>query len=166
MIMNFLHKLNINTIMNRIITIITFVAIAANLSAQPRDHMDDERWERFRSEKVAFLSTTLDLTPAEAEKFWPVYNQLEKERWEIHKLRRQVEEKVQEAEENMSDQRIKQLTREFAGSMKKEADMVTSYNEKLLEILPPKKVLKLYKAENEFRMHMIKKFRDKRRSDN
>jgi hypothetical protein len=151
--------------MNRIIAIFTFIALALSLSAQPRDQMDGDRWERFRSEKVAFLSTNLDLTPAEAQKFWPVYNQLEKERWEIHKLRRQVEENVQEAEENMSDQKIKQLTREFAGTMRKEADMVSSYNEKLLEILPPKKVLKLYKAENEFRMYMIKKFRDKKRGE-
>jgi hypothetical protein len=163
--MNFLHKLNNNITMNRIVAIFTFIALAFNLSAQPRDQMDGDRWERFRSEKVAFLSTNLDLTPAEAQKFWPVYNQLEKERWEIHKLRRQVEANVQEAEENMSDQKIKQLTREFAGTMKKEADMVSSYNEKLLEILPPKKVLKLYKAENEFRMYMIKKFRDKKRGE-
>jgi hypothetical protein len=163
--MNFLHKLNNNITMNRIVAIFTFIALAFNLSAQPRDQMDGDRWERFRAEKVAFLSTNLDLTPAEAQKFWPVYNQLEKERWEIHKLRRQVEANVQEAEENMSDQKIKQLTREFAGTMKKEADMVSSYNEKLLEILPPKKVLKLYKAENEFRMYMIKKFRDKKRGE-
>jgi len=151
--------------MNKIIAIITFIAVAANISAQPRDQMDGDRWERFRSEKVAFLSTNLELTPAEAQKFWPVYNQLEKERWELHKMRREVEENVQEAEENISDQRIRQLTRDFTETMKKEADMVSNYNEKLLEILPPKKVLKLYKAENEFKMYMIKKFRDKRRSE-
>ncbi len=151
--------------MNRIVLIIVSITITLNLFAQPKDQKDGDRWERFRSEKVAFLSTNLELTPAEAQRFWPVYNQLEKERWEIHKLRRQVEENVQEAEENMSDQKIKQLTRDFAGSMKKEADMVSSYNEKLLEILPPQKVLKLYKAENEFRMYMIKKFRDKKRGE-
>jgi hypothetical protein len=44
--------------------------------------------------------------------------------------------------------------------------MVATYNEKFLDILPSKKVLQLYKAENEFRMHMIKKFRDQRRSGN
>ena len=44
--------------------------------------------------------------------------------------------------------------------MQKEGALIASYNEKLLKVLPPKKVLKLYKTENEFRMHMIKKYRD------
>jgi hypothetical protein len=150
--------------MKKIIPVFFLLVITINLSAQPRNQMDEERWEKYRSEKVAFLTTNLNLTPAEAQKFWPVYNELERERWETQKKRRELEEKVNEAGENMSDHRIKQLTREFTGTMKKEADMVSSYNEKLLEILPPHKVLKLYKTENEFRMYMIKKFRDKKRN--
>lgn len=149
--------------MRIIISFIILLGITAGTYAQPGNQMREDHWEKFRSEKVAFLTTSLDLTPDEAQRFWPVYNQMEKERWEMQKLRRDLEAKVQEAEDNLSDQRIKQLTRDFAGSMKKEAEMVSNYNEKLLDILPPKKVLKLYKAENEFRMYMIKKFRDKRR---
>jgi uncharacterized damage-inducible protein DinB len=90
---------------------------------------------------------------------------LEKERWEAQKFRREMEEKVQEAEESMSDNNIKQLTREFAGSLQKEANLLVDYNEKFLEILPSGKVLRLYKAENEFRMHMIKKFRDRKKTE-
>lgn len=134
--------------------------------AQPENKKHEERWEKYRAEKIAFLTSNLELSPAEAQKFWPVYNQLEKERWEAQIFRRQMEEKVIEAEETMSDQKIKQLTREFAGSLRKEADLLVNYNEKFLEILPPGKVLKLYKAENEFRMYMIKKFRDRKKNGN
>jgi len=35
------------------------------------------------------------------------------------------------------------------------------YNEEYLKILPAKKVLKLYKVEGEFRMHMFNKMREK-----
>ncbi len=88
---------------------------------------------------------------------------MEKERWEVQKLRHEIEERVQNAEETMSESKIKQLTREFAGNMQKEADILKSYNEKLLDVLPPQKVLRLYKAENEFRLYMIKKFRNEKR---
>jgi hypothetical protein len=152
--------------MNKLIAFSVAILFAFAAIAQPRGSKNEEEWEKYRSEKIAFLSTKMDLSPAEAQRFWPVYNQLEKERFETHKLRRELEAKVLEAEESLSDQKIKQLTREFAGSMKKEADMVATYNEKFLDILPSKKVLQLYKAENEFRMHMIKKFRDQRRSGN
>lgn len=143
---------------------IVLLAFGLTSVAQPAEKDHKSRWEKFRAEKIAFLTSNLELTPAEAQRFWPVYNQLEKERWEAQKFRREMEEKVLEAQESMSDQKIKQLTREFAGSLQKEANLLVNYNEKFLGILPPGKVLRLYKAENEFRMYMIKKFRDKKRN--
>lgn len=146
------------------IIILTVAFAATSVNAQHSDKKHKDKWEKYRAEKVAFLTSNLDLTPEEAEKFWPVYNQLEKERWEAQKMRREMEEKVRDAEETMSDKKIIQLTRDFAASWQKEAGLMEEYNEKLLDILPPAKVLKLYKAENEFRMHMIKKFRDRRKN--
>ncbi len=148
--------------MKREIVIILAVVFAfLNLAVNAQDRESHEaRMEKYRTEKVSFLSTRLDLTPAEAEKFWPIYNQMEKERWEAQKARRDLENKVSAAEESLSDNEVIKLTRDFAGSMQQEGALITSYNEKLLKVLPPKKVLKLYKTENEFRMHMIKKYRD------
>jgi len=149
--------------MKKIFLFAVLLAFSYASVAQSKDKDHKSRWEKYRAEKVSFLTTSLELSPAEAQKFWPVYNQLEKERWEAQKFRREMEEKVLEAEETMSDNNIKQLTREFAGSLQKEANLLVDYNEKFLEILPPGKVLRLYKAENEFRMHMIKKFRDRKK---
>lgn len=143
----------------RIILASFIVLMSFTLNAQDKDS-HKARMEKFRAEKVSFLTTKLDLTPSEAEKFWPIYNQMDKERWEAQKCRRDLENKVSEAEESLSDNEIIKLTREFSGSMQKEGTLMTSYNEKLLKVLPPKKVLKLYKAENEFRMNMIRKYRD------
>jgi len=149
-----------------IVIILSFVFVFLNLAVNAQDRESHEaRMEKYRTEKVSFLSTRLDLTSAEAEKFWPIYNQMEKERWEAQKARRDLENKVSAAEESLSDKEIIKLTRDFAGSMQKEGDLITSYNEKLLKVLSPKKVLKLYKTENEFRMYMIKKYRDNDRGD-
>ncbi len=150
--------------MKRIFIFSLFLVILSAAFAQSKNEDHKDRWEKYRAEKVAFLTSNLELTPAEAQRFWPVYNQLEKERWEAQKQRREMEERVLEAEESMSNEKIKQLTRNFAGTLEKEAKMVANYNEKFLEILPPRKVLKLYKSENEFRMYMIKKFRDKKKN--
>jgi hypothetical protein len=144
-----------------LIIILTFTGQV--LKAQEDDHKD--RWERIRSEKVAFLTDKLELTPTEAQKFWPIYNELETKRWEAQKCRRDLEVKVKEAEESLSDKEVIQLTRDYAGNMQKEGALMVKYNEQFLKILPPQKVLKLYKAENEFRMYMIKKYRDRRRTE-
>lgn len=144
-----------------LIIILTFTGQV--LKAQEDDQKD--RWERIRSEKVAFLTDKLELTPTEAQKFWPIYNELETKRWEAQKCRRDLEVKVKEAEESLSDKEVIQLTRDYAGNMQKEGALMVKYNEQFLKILPPQKVLKLYKAENEFRMYMIKKYRDRRRTE-
>jgi hypothetical protein len=130
-----------------------------------QDPTHEARWEKIKAEKVAFLTTQLSLTPAEAEKFWPIYNEMEQQRWNAQKARRELENKVSEAEETLSESEVIKLTREFAGSMAKEGALMSGYNEKLLKVLPAKKVLKLYKAENEFRMNMIRKFRDNDKGD-
>jgi len=130
-----------------------------------QDQSREDRWEKIKAEKVAYLTTQLALSPAEAEKFWPVYNEMEKQRWDAQKARRELENKVSEAEESLSENEVIKLTRDFAGSMAKEGALMSGYNEKLLKVLPAKKVLKLYKAENEFRMNMIRKYRDNENAD-
>ena len=143
-------------------TISLLLLFQLNVSAQKDSH--EERREKYRSEKISFLTLNLELSPTEAEKFWPVYNQMEKERWEAQKARRNMETKVSEAEESLSEKQVIKLTKDYAGSMQKEGMLVAKYNVEFLEILPPQKVLKLYKTENDFRMYMMKKYRDQRRN--
>lgn len=125
-----------------------------------------ERWEKYRTEKIAFLTTNLDLSPEEAQIFWPVYNQMDKEKSEAQKKRRELEQKVRDAEETLSDDEIIKLTRAFARNIKDEGTLFSKYNEEFLLILPPKKVLKLYQVENDFRMYMFKKYRERSRKEN
>lgn len=130
-------------------------------SAQ-KANKNDERWERYRNEKVAFFTTNLDLTPEEAQSFWPIYNQMEKEKRELQRKRHSLEDKVRNASENLSDDALTALTFEYVATSTTEANLKAKYNDEFLKILPPLKVIKLYKAENEFRMHMFRKYRERR----
>ena len=143
-----------------ILLVSLLMATTLTVRAQKKPHKNGDRWKKYQTEKIAFLTSNLELTPAEAEKFWPIYNQMDKERWEVQKARHELEAKIREAEEALSDKEVIQLTRDFAGNMQKEGGLLVKYNEKFLAILPPQKVLKLYQTENEFRMHMIKMYRD------
>ena len=143
-----------------LITILIFFS-SSNFATAQEPRNEDNRWEKYRAEKVSFLTDKLALTPTEAEKFWPVYNEMEKNRWEAQRARRELEAKVHDAENNLSKKEIIQLTRDYSSSMQKEGDLYIKYNEEFLKILSPEKVLNLYRSENEFRMHMIRKFRDR-----
>lgn len=149
-----------NTMKKTIILLLPLVflfTLAGN--AQRKEGPD---FERFKSQKIAFLSEKMNLSPAEAQKFWPVYNQLEKERMDLQIKRRELEMKTRDEKATFTDQEVIMMTREIAASFKKEADNAVAYNEKFLKILPPQKVLLLYRAENQFRVHMFDQYRKKK----
>jgi len=127
---------------------------------QPKEQNSD-RMEKFKAEKIAYMTEKLDLSPAEAQKFWPVYNEFEQERFASQGKRHELDKKIREFEDSISDKEILELNHQLVQSFQDEADVVKKYNEKLMKILSPKKVLMVYKAENQFRMEMIRKFREK-----
>lgn len=58
------------------IIMIVLVALGTHAFAQPLQNPEtDNRGERIEALRIAFISQQLNLTPQEAERFWPVYNQ-------------------------------------------------------------------------------------------
>lgn len=64
--------------------VILLIGITSILNAQPQSELTKK--QAIESLKIAFLSRQLSLTPEEAQKFWPVYNQYDDE---IKKLRKE-----------------------------------------------------------------------------
>lgn len=56
--------------------------------------------------KIAFLTRRLNLTPDEAKKFWPVYNQFSDELKNIRESRNKAARDVKENLDNLSDKEI------------------------------------------------------------
>ncbi|MGF7138487.1 hypothetical protein [Roseimarinus sediminis] len=117
-------------------------------------------YDKFKAEKVAFITEAIDLTPGEAQKFWPVYNEFERKRWELMKEHRELDKSLQEDLKKMSEKEYIELSRKLASFPHQEGELVVEYNEKFLKILSPKKVVELYVAELDFRNTMLRKYRD------
>ncbi len=142
-----------------LILVPAFMIVSLMCSAQKDEGSD---FEKFKSQKIAFLTEKMNLSPKEAQNFWPVYNQYEKDRMDIQHQRRELEQKTRDENMKFTDQEIVKITREIAATFKKEAECASNYNEKFLKLLPPQKVLQLYRAENQFRAHMFDQYRKKR----
>jgi hypothetical protein len=105
-------------------------------SARAQD--DQERnLGRLEAYKIAYLTKKLNLTPQEAQQFWPIYNQYQKE---IRSVRSDVKS-------NRPDEI--QLEEKMLNIRKK-------YNSEFSKALNPEKVNTLYKSEKEFG-HMVQK---------
>lgn len=63
--------------MRNIFTILLVLFLSTSLYAQQGGRIDREQLE---AAKIAFITTRLDLTPSQAEKFWPIFNEFSNQR--------------------------------------------------------------------------------------
>lgn len=121
-----------------------------------------EKKDNIESMKIAFLTTKLDLTPEEAQKFWPVYNQYNEKLQELRKKRRQDEREAKKNFEDLTDKEVEQAIDNDLAFRQKELDLQKEYNTKFKSVLPIKKVSRLYHAEEQFKKVLIDKLKDNR----
>jgi len=145
----------INSMKTKIFTLMIFFC-TLQLSAQRQ--MDPKMIEMIKSKKVAFITEQIGLTSKEGEKFWPVYNQLEKERMVLNDKKRDLEESAEDKAAK-TEEAYRKLTTEIVATHMKEAKLIEEYNAKFLSVLPAEKVLKLYRSERKFRSYLMQEMR-------
>ncbi len=147
--------------------VIALMCIPAILSAHPSPECKqdgkgkDEKWKQIESAKIAFFTTELDLSPEEAQVFWPVYNQYMDELWESRKENRSAFRKMRELVESGSytEAQMKDAINAYLESSKLDDDIQKKYMEKFIVLIPVEKVAKMHLAEEDFRHQMIDMFK-------
>jgi hypothetical protein len=139
--------------------ILIVAALLFSLTGMAQRQFDPQTLELIKTKKIAFMTEAIGLTSQEAEKFWPVYNELEKQRFMLMDKKRELEEKSETPKPGMSDGDYRKLATEIAAAHAREGKLIEEYNLKLLNILPAEKVVKLYRAEGKFRASLMHEFR-------
>lgn len=145
-----------------ITAIISFFSI--NCPAECNCQNKEEWKQRMMSEKIAFLTTEMGITPEESQAFWPVYNQLNNEKDEaMHRVFDTYRKLSEAIEAGKSDKEIERLLDAYLDAQKKSREIDDSMPEKLMKVLPAEKVARFYLAEERFRRHQIHKLHDGRK---
>ncbi|MBA4323011.1 MAG: hypothetical protein C0408_09370 [Odoribacter sp.] len=117
--------------------------------------------DKLNAYKIAFFTRRLNLTPQEAEKFWPVYNEFQDKRNSIQMERQILNRNMYQNELNMSDKDLIDAGDKYVALQVQEAALAQEYHKKFKEILSPIKVIRLYQAENQYRMQLLNELKDK-----
>ena len=114
--------------------------------------------ERIKSEKIAFITAELDLTPEEAQAFWPIYNQIEKKAQESQQAVKTTYRALLEAlkSDTATDKDIDKLLDDYLAAKLAQKNSSKDDAAKYRKVLSSKKVAKLYVAEEKFRRHHIR----------
>jgi len=138
-----------------ILSFFTFTIVIA----QEKSESTNEMFEKIKAEKISFFTEKLSLTSTEAQSFWPVYNEFEKKRFDIQRQIHEFEHMPDEKFASLSDSEIEKMTNNYVGSFEKEALLLKEYNKQFIKVLPKKKVLMMYRTENQFRGHLIREYK-------
>lgn len=134
-----------------------FTVILTSLGhSQPPDKKNHkEIREQIRAQKIAFISTQLNLTAEEAQKFWPVYNKYEAEMDAVRDEKRKYLRELKKSESTLTADRAYELTEKIFLTEKKEADIRLSYLNQFSIILGKKKASMVFIAEDKFKHELL-----------
>ena len=131
----------------------------SNIQAQPKQKCNWQ--EKMMSEKIAFITMELQLTPEEAQVFWPVYNQINQKNKEAQKAMNKAYRTMVKAMEEgtVSDKELNALLDDYLAAKQAHKESGKGDVDQYRKVLPAKKVAKLYVAEENFRRHHIRNFK-------
>ena len=137
--------------MKQIVTVLLALAVSLSAMAQKKDHKGPDH-ERFEAEKVAYITQQLSLTAEEAQVFWPVYNQAQKEQRECFRALRLQKKALREAiDAGKSDAEIKPLLDAYLKARAEMKDPMAEHRADFVKAIGETKTAKLYLSEDGFR---------------
>jgi len=111
--------------------------------------------ERLNAYRVGFFTKRLNLTSKEAEKFWPVYNDYQKQKNQIQREKAVLIRNFNQNENTLSDNQLTEIGDKLVMYIEQESTLAISFHNKLKEVLPPAKVVRFYQAENQYKAQLL-----------
>ena len=107
--------------------------------------------ERVQAARVAYITERLALTSEQSATFWPVFREYEAARKALRKDRIK-ENRV----ENLSEEEAKQVLAQQIDTEEKMVALKREYMPRFLEVLSARQLVKLPKADRDFRREMLR----------
>ncbi len=146
----------------RTITFALLMLITVGAIAQDRGRSEKMK-EKIEAKKIAFITSGLDLTPEEAQKFWPIYNQLQAD---MDNLKSEVK-KIRPSRD-MTEAEATDYIAQAMEYEEKELQLRKQFIDDVEGVITMKKVAQLRHLEREFKRKMlddIRKRYKRKRSD-
>ena len=141
---------------NILFTLLSVLIVISASYAQP-GQMGREARERIEAQRIAFITKELSLTPDEATRFWPIYNEYK------DALRAMRDEFERPDLENITDEEASAIIERHLQQEQKRLELKRNMMTRLRTAISPRKILLLQKAEMEFNRELLRKAQEYRK---
>lgn len=148
------------------IVIIFFILSFMVFDGMSQKRHDRPPREKIESARIALITDRLNLTPEQAQVFWPVYNEFTDKRRAIGA---EFEDKRRAMNKETATEEEKRALLELGMTAKeKQLQLEKEYSDKLLEVISVEQMINLRKAEEDFRRMLLEQLqkRQQRREKN
>ncbi|WP_040398062.1 hypothetical protein [Cesiribacter andamanensis] len=121
----------------------------------------DRSNEKIEAARIAHITTRLNLSPEQAQKFWPVYNEYAGKRDKLRQEHRTIIQSGKGVELGNEDAR-KYISEHLRMEREEAALDEEYYGRKLLSVLEPRQVVQLMHAEHEFKKMLLDRLKERR----
>lgn len=135
--------------------ILLFIALAISAAGFSQQKPKQKTKEEIEALRVAYITKKLNLTPTEAQTFWPLYNEYTQKRETLRKEHKEKLKKYKEDVSLMTDAEAQEYIDAEMTYRQKDLDLQKDFYKKLKAVLPAKKIVLLAKAEEEFKKILL-----------
>lgn len=142
------------------LTALSWVTFAQEVEQlPPQQTIDPKAREKLEAARIGMISNRLGLTPGQAEKFWPIYQEFAQKRGEMRHEFRQMQ---QGTDPNSNQQKQEELIKRGLQLKQRELDLETDYSGRILQVITAHQMLNLRKAEQDFRQLILNQLQQRR----
>lgn len=121
---------------------------------------DPKGKEKVKAIHIAVITNKLGLTPEQAEKFWPIYNEFTEKRKLIRQEFKGEQAKMGKTE--LSEEQKQKLVELGYQKKQQEVDLEKNYSGRLLKVISTDQMLKLPTAERDFQRMLIQQLQQRK----
>ena len=119
--------------------------------------------EKIKTLKVAFITERVGLTSEEAQVFWPIYNEHERNTLRIRRKERlEIQSKLIDMD-LLTNAEANQLLDELIALEQEKQDRNIEFLDRISQVISPKKTLLLIKAEEDFKRRLLREMQQRRK---
>lgn len=151
-----------NQIIHLLITFQFAIGMAAWAQGpdMPPPPPDAKNRQRIEAARAAVITDQLNLTPEQAQKFWPIYNEYSQKR-EV--LRREFFEERKKLDPKKSDPETEQKVFNLGLAIRqRELDLEKEYSSRMMGVISGQQMMKLRSAERNFHQMVMNQLQQRR----
>ncbi len=116
--------------------------------------------DKIEAARIAMITERLNLSPEEAQKFWPLYNEFTNERKGLQQEYLQARKDFRQSE--MNEEESERLLKLGLQLKERELDLERKYSERLNTVITNRQLIALRKAEEDFRKILLERLQERR----